>query len=403
MRGQYAIVGLGVTDVGHLPGRSVLMLEVEAARLAMEDAGLAARDIGAAIQMLSDAGGGVRPRHHDSFARVLNLPVNLYLENVGRGGEYAGHALIAAAGLLDHGIADYVLCSGARDDWSRSQAAKQASGKRGQSYAAKQNSWAPLFGANAPTYHGLLASRHMHEFGTTSEHLGAVAVATRRWANLNPRAYLHGKPLTLEDHQRSPMIVWPYRLFDICLQSDGGTAFIVTTAERARDVRRAPVYVAGIGFGEQMARLWWEKTNYTTLAVQSARETAFRHAGITTGDVDVAQLYDCFTGEVILQLEDYGWCPKREGGAFVAEMRTAPGGDIPVNTGGGLLSSHHLGNLTGLAEAVIQLRGEGGARQVRDADVALVSGHGAEVLSGQMCSIHSTIVLTRDPRERAAA
>jgi acetyl-CoA acetyltransferase len=402
MTGRYAVIGLGVTDVGHLPGRSVLMLEVEAARLAIDDAGLQATDIGAAIQMLSDTGGGIRPRHHDSFARVLNLPVNLYMENVGRGGEYAAHALIAAAGLLDHGIADYVVCAGARDDWSRAQAAQQVSGKRGQAYAPKANAVAPLFGANAASYHGLLASRHMHEFGTTSEQLGAVAVATRQWANRNPRAYMHGRPLTLNEHQQSPVVVWPYRLFDICLQSDGGTAFVVTTTDRARDARNAPVYVAGIGFGEQMSDLWWERTNYTTLAVRTSRDAAFRQAGISVADVDVAQLYDCFTGEVIIQLEDYGWCRKGEGGAFAAEMRTGPGGEVPVNTGGGLLSSHHLGNLTGFAEAIIQVQGEGRARQVPDADVALVSGHGAEVLSGQMCSIHSTIVLTKHPRGHAA-
>ena len=402
MTGRYAVVGLGVTDGGHLPGRAGLMLEAEAARLAIEDAGLQATDIGAAIQMLSDTGGGVRPRHHDSFARVLNLPVSLYMENVGRGGEYAAHALIAAAGLLDHGIADYVVCAGARDDWSRAQAARQSSGKRGQAYAPKANAFAPLFGANAASYHGLLASRHMHEFGTTSEQLGAVAVATRQWANRNPRAYMHGRTLTLDDHQQSPVVVWPYRLFDICLQSDGGTAFVVTTTDRARDARETPVYVAGIGFGEQMSDLWWERSNYTTLAVRTSRDAAFRQAGISVADVDVAQLYDCFTGEVIIQLEDYGWCRKGEGGSFAAEMRTAPGGGIPVNTGGGLLSSHHLGNLTGFAEAITQVRGDGGARQVPGADVALVSGHGAEIVSGQMSSIHSTVVLTRHPTSRAA-
>ncbi len=396
-RGGYAIVGLGVTEVGHLSGRSVLMLEAEAARLAMEDAGLAAKDICAALQLLSDTGGGLRARHHDSFARVLNLPVNLYMENIGRGGEYAAHALLIAGSLLEHGLADYVLCAGARDDWSRSQAAKAASGKRGQAFFPKKNAVAPLFGGNAANYHGLLASRHMHEFGTTSEQFGAVAVATRRWANRNPQAYMHERPLTLEDHQRSPVVVWPYRLFDICLQSDGGTAFVVTTAERARDHRKPPVYVAGLGFGEQMSHLWWEKANYTTLAVESARESAFRQAGIRLSDIGLAQLYDCFTGEVVIQLEDYGWCTKGDGGAFVAGMRTAPDGDIPVNTGGGLLSSHHLGNLTGLAEAVMQLRGDGGDRQVAGAEVALVSGHGAEVLSGQMCSIHSTTILTAAP------
>jgi acetyl-CoA acetyltransferase len=147
--------------------------------------------------------------------------------------------------------------------------------------------------------------------------------------------------------------------------------------------------------------VWWDKQNYTTLAVRAARETAFRRAGITIGDVDVAQLYDCFTGEVVVQLEDYGWCGKGEGGAFASELALSPSrrpdrGPVAVNTGGGLLSSHHLGNLTGLAEAVVQLRGDGGARQVPGASVALVSGHGGEILSGQMCSIHSTVVLARD-------
>lgn len=386
-----------MTEIGHLPGRSVLMMETEAARLAIEDAGLQAKDIGAALQLLSDTGGGLRPRHHDSFARVLNLPVSLYMENVGRGGEYAAQALLIAGSLLDHGVADYVLCAGARDDWSRSQAAKAMSGRRGQTFLPKKNAVASLFGGNATNYHGLIASRHMHEFGTTSEQFGAVAVATRQWANRNPQAYMHERPLTLQDHQGSPVVAWPYRLFDICLQSDGGTAFVVTTAERARDLRRPPVYVAGLGFGEQMSHLWWDKANYTTLAVHSAREGAFAEAGIGLRDVDVAQLYDCFTGEVIIQLEDYGWCAKGEGGVFVAEMRTGPGGDVPVNTGGGLLSSHHLGNLTGLAEAVVQLRGDGGDRQVTGAEVALVSGHGAEILSGQMCSIHSTTILTTVP------
>lgn len=393
--GQYAIAGLGITAVGHLPGRSLLMLETEAARLAMEDAGLSAKDMGAAIQMSSDSGGGMRPRNDDSFARVLNLPVNVYMEHVGRGGEYAAHALVMAMQLIDLGVANYVVCSGARDDWSASQRAKEESGRRGQTYIPKMNAVSPLFGGNALAYHGLLACRHMFEYGTTTEQFGAVAVAQRQWADRNPRAYMHGRRISLDDHQRSPFVVWPYRLLDVCLQSDGGTGFVVTTTERARDLRQPPVRVVGLGFGEQMSELWWKKANYTTLAVQSAQDNAFRQAGISLSDIDVAQLYDCFTAEVVIQLEDYGWCEKGAGGRFVADMRTAPGGDLPVNTGGGLLSSHHLGNLTGLAEAVVQLRGEGEDRQIEGAEVALVSGHGGEILSGQMCSIHSTLILSR--------
>lgn len=256
--------------------------------------------------------------------------------------------------------------------------------------------WGRPFGAvGAPSFHGFIATRHMHEYGTTSRQLGAVAVAERQWACLNPQAYMYGRPITIEDHQSSPIVVWPFHLLDISLVSDSGTAFIVTTAERAKNLRKPPVYIMGIGFGEQMASLWWDKTNYTTFSVEAAKSDAFRMAGIELKDIDVAELYDCFTTEVILELEDYGWCKKGEGGPFVEEGHTRPGGDVPVNTGGGLLSSHHLDNLTGVAEAIIQMRGEGGDRQVKDAEIALATGHGGEIVSGQMCAIHSTLILRR--------
>jgi len=260
----------------------------------------------------------------------------------------------------------------------------------------KEGVWGRPFGAiPAASFHGLLATRHMHEYGTTSRQLGAVAVAERQWACLNPHAYMHGKPMTIEDHQSSPIVVWPYHLLDICLMSDGGTAFIVTTAERAKNLRKPPAYIMGIGFGEHMGKLWWDKTNCTTLAVEPAKKDALRIAGIELKDIDVAELYDCFTTEVLLQLEDYGWCKKGEGGPFVEEGHIGPGGDLPVNTGGGLLSSHHLGNLTCVAEAIKQMRGEGGNRQVKGAEIALATGHGGEIVSGEMCSIHSTLILRR--------
>lgn len=393
---RFCIAGLGVTEVGDLKGKSVLMLEAEAARLAMEDAGLEPNQVNGALQMMSDIGGGVRFRHDDSFARVLGLPVNLYMENVGRGGEYAAMAIIIAQELLRLGIADYVLCSGARDDWSRSRQAKEQ-GRRGVQFMLREGNWGSYFGESAPFFHGMLASRHMDVFGTTSEQLGRIAVAQRQWACLNPAAARHSHPMTLEDHQDSPIVAWPYHLFDICLMSDGGTAFIVTTEERAKDLRRPPIYIDGIGFGEQMRTQWWDKTNYEQLDVGNARDMAFGMAGVTLDDIDVAEFYDCFTMEVMMQLEGYGWCGRGEGGAFVEqEGMIGPGGKVPFNTGGGLLSSHHLGGLTSFAEAIIQLRGDGGDRQVPDVRVALASGHGGEIVSGQMCSIHSSLVLRRD-------
>jgi acetyl-CoA acetyltransferase len=235
----------------------------------------------------------------------------------------------------------------------------------------------------------------MHEYGTTSRQLGAIAVQTRAWACRNPRAKMYGRPITVEDHQASPLYVEPYHLLDICLVSDGAVAFILTTAERARDLAKPPVYVLGLGMGEVADTLWWDKENYTHMAVKTAKERAFAHAGIDVRDIDVAQLYDCFTGEVLLQLEDYGWCGKGEGGSFVEGGNIGPGGSIPVNTSGGLLSAYHYGDLTGLSEAVLQLRGEAGDRQVKDTEVALVTGHGGELLSPGMCSIHTTLLLGR--------
>ena len=394
-KNKFAIVGLGVTEVGHLPGKTPRMLECEAARLAIEDAGLKPEDIDAAIQAESDPGSSMRLRYDDAFPRMMGLPVTLYVPNVGRGGEVAILAITLATQLLNLGIAKYVLVAGSRDDWSRSRKRREQGG-RGQEFLAKAGIWPQPFGfVTAASMHSFFATRHMYEFGTTSRQLGAVAVSERSWACLNPSAYMYGRPMTIEDHQNSPLVVWPYHLLDICLMSDGGTAFIVTTGDRAKDLRKPPVYIMGIGFGEHAQKLWWDKANYTSLAVKTAKDTAFAMAGIGLKDIDVAQFYDCFTGEVIFQLEDYGWCRKGEGGPFVEGGHIAPGGDIPVNTGGGLLSSHHLGNLTCLAEGVVQVRGDGGDRQVRDVQICLVTGHGGELLSGQMCSIHSTLILGR--------
>lgn len=391
----YSIVGLGVTDVGRVGGRGILEYEVEASRRAIADAGLSPSQIGAAIQMLSDPGGNIRTRQDDSFARVLGLPVNLYIENIGRGGEYVCTAMLLAMKALDFGLADYVVVSGARDDWTRSRKTKESGARgTGQLHVKKEGVWGYQNGVvSAASFHSLLASRHMSQFGTTHEQLGAVAVAQREWAHGNPSAQMAGKRLTIDEYIGAPYLVWPYRIFDCSVQSDGGVAFVLTTDERARDCASIPISVAGIGFGEQLAEMWWTKENYSALAVSNARDAAFRQANVTLDDIDVAQLYDCFTTEVVVQIEGYGWCEKGGGGAWSADGHSAPGGDMPINTGGGLLSGFHLGNLTGLAEAVIQLRGQGGGRQVDGAQTALVTGHGGEIISGQMCSIHSSLVL----------
>jgi acetyl-CoA acetyltransferase len=239
------------------------------------------------------------------------------------------------------------------------------------------------FGVNA--MYALVARRHMHVYGTTQDHLGRVAVAQRAWANLNPQAQMHEQPLTLDDYHRSRWVVEPFHLFDCCLVSNGGLAVVVTSAERARDLRRSPVYILGMAQGH----LGGDPADTLSSGAVLAREPAFAMAGVTIRDIDVVELYDCYTFTVLVTLEDYGFCRKGEGGPFVTEHVTGPGGRLPVNTGGGQLSSFYMWGMTPVSEAVIQVRGDGGRRQVAKHDLALVSGNGG------VLSTHSTLLLSR--------
>ena len=389
---RYAIVGLGMVTGPYPEGITARAAEAEAGRQAIADAGLRRGDIDGAVQLRRTAGGGERTPWADAFTRMLGVPAKFFF-TVGRGGALAGLGIGTALGFLELGIAKYVLIAGGVEDWKSSRRTKEQ-GYRGMVHSEKAGYWGKPFGdLRAPSHHSFLAARHMYEYGTTSRQLGMIAVQQRAWACLNPRAKMYGRPITIEDHQSSPYVVEPYHLLDICLVSDGAVAFVLTTAERARDLAKKPVWVMGLGTGEVAESLWWDKQNYTHLAVKSAKEAAFAQAGIGVTDIDVAQLYDCFTGEVLFQIEDYGWAKKGEGGPFAEAGHIGPGGDIPVNTSGGLLSAYHYGDLTGLSEAVMQLRGGAGERQVKGAEVALVTGHGGELISPGMCSIHTSLVL----------
>jgi acetyl-CoA acetyltransferase len=391
--GQYAIVGLGVL-AGPQPGRSPRMLGAEAARLAIEDAGLSRDDIGGAVDLRGGGGGGDASTYTDAFTRVLGLK-NCFYFCVGRGGALAGLGISTAMSFLERGIADYVVVMNARTDWSSTQERKKQ-GFRGPPRTEKAGYWGKASGdIRAVSHHSWMAARHMAEYGTTSRQLGMVNVQQRAWACMNPEAKMYGRPITIEDHQASPIVVDPYHLLDICLISDGAIAFILTTAERARDCAKTPVAILGQGFGEVSSSLWFENKHFTHMAVAPAKAQAFGQAGLTIDDVDCAQLYDCFAAEVMFQLEDYGWCKKGEGGAFLETSPIGPGGSIPVNTSGGLLSCYHVGDMTGMAEAIRQVRGECGERQVEDCEVALTTGHGGELLSPGMCSIHSATLLGR--------
>lgn len=230
----------------------------------------------------------------------------------------------------------------------------------------------------------------MHEFGTRPEQLAEIAVATRKWAALNPKAYARGE-LTIDDVMGSPTVSDPLKRFDCCLVTDGGGAVVVTTLERARDLRKKPVSV--LGFADSHSHMGISQM--PDLVRTDARITgpkALEMAGCSLDDIDVVQIYDSFTITVLLCLEDLGFCNKGEGGAFVSNQRTAPGGELALNTSGGGLSYCHPGmfGIFLIIESVRQLRNECGDRQIASANLALSHGVGGALSS------HATLILGGD-------
>jgi acetyl-CoA acetyltransferase len=232
-------------------------------------------------------------------------------------------------------------------------------------------------GAIAPAQlYAPMARRHMELYGTTSRQLAEIAVNTRKHAIMNGRGMMR-KPLTVEEHQASRMISDPLRLYDCSLESDGGCAIVVSAAERARDMRQRPVVVMGIAEGHpDSPSAITQRPDMTRLGLAKAAPKAFGMAGVTHGDIDVAEVYDCFTYIVMCQIEDMGFCKKGEGGPFVMDGTIALDGKLPLNTHGGLLSQAHMIGMNHVVELTRQLRGEAGAAQVRDAEIGLVTGYG---------------------------
>jgi acetyl-CoA acetyltransferase len=385
LRGVTAIAGLGVTPQGKVYDRNAVGFAVDAVRLALEDAGLERSDLDGLLLnpglTWRDMGMGSFQLQQAMGLRHLRLSATMNL-----GGATACAMIQHAAQAIAAGLCTTVACVFS-DAPLRPPSPKGERASSGSAYAFARGWEAAygFFGVNA--MYALVARRHMAIYGTTQDHLGAVAVAQRRWANLNPQAQLHDQTLMLDDYHRSRWIVEPFHLFDCCLVSNGGLAVIVTGAERARNLRRPPVYLRGMGQGH----LGGDPADTLTSGAVLAKEPAFRMADVALGDVDVVELYDCYTFTVLVTLEDYGFCAKGEGGPFVAEHVTGPGGRLAVNTGGGQLSSFYMWGMTPVSEAVIQLRGDGGRRQVGTPRLALVSGNGG------VLSTHSTLMLGTEP------
>lgn len=375
MSRRAVIAGVGHTEFGKLEGRTAWHLETEAAAAAVRDAGLGRSDVDG---LLTDPGptqgilDGITPH-------FLRLGAQLGLDPDYAGSEILGGAgsvaIVARAALaVEAELCDVCLCV-----YGDSPLSSPGSFHYGRGDEA-------AFGFHgAAGLHALAARRHMHRYGTRAEHLGEVAVAARGHAARTPHAQKR-QPIEMEDYLASAFVVEPLRKLDCCLVSDGAAAVLVTTEERARDLRRPPIRILSHAQAHSLST-YASPDHFDALPAARCGPKALGRAGLTPADVDVALLYDCFTIVVLLQLEDYGFCNKGESGAFVEGGRIGPAGCLPVNPSGGLLAEGYAGGMLHVIEAVRQLRREAGERQVEDAETALVSGHGLGM------NTHATLVL----------
>ena len=374
LKDRAAISGIGWTTFSKDSGVSVLSLAAEACKKAIDDAGLDVKEIdGIVTHAMSDS---VMPQEVATCLGLSNMGYHL---DYWGGGPTACQIVINAAMAIEMGMARNVVCFRALN--GRSGRRLGGTGDRppttGEAQFLIPYGWTSFTHAFTAT-----ARRHMVEYGTTERQLGMVAVTERQHAILNERAMMR-KPMTIDDYLSSRIIVEPFRLFDICIETDGGCAVVVTSAKNARNLRHRPVYIMGgaIGSGPDptpysLNTFGWLRGSHTELYGKYISPQLYGMAGITPQDVDVAELYDEMTIAVLVQLEDFGFCQKGEGGPFVEEGNIALGGKLPVNTHGGFLSEGYLHGLNHVAEAVSQLRGDAGPRQVKDAEIAICSSLG---------------------------
>ncbi len=374
------IAGLGVTAVGKVYGRPPADFAADAVRRAVADAGLRLADVDGLLTS-SGVTGGVSV----DLQRDLGLTDLRILSHLQSYGATAATMMQVAALAVMSGTASVVACVFADSPLRPDRGAGAAYGTR-----RAPAGWWGLLGASgvigANPLYALAARRHMARFGTTTEQLGHVAVAQRAWAALNPAAQQR-EPITLADHQASRWIAEPLRLLDCCLVSNGGIAVIVTTAQRAAGLAQPPVYILGWAQSHPGHYLRRHPDFGLVTGAATAGPAALDMAGVALADVDVVQLYDCYTFTVLVTLEDYGFCAKGDGGPFVASGVLGPAGKLRLNTGGGQLSGYYLWGMTPVAEAIIQARGQGGARQAERHDIVLVSGNGG------VLDHHATLIM----------
>jgi len=382
LRGKVAIVGVATAGCGEARGMSDLEILSQAAKAAVEDAGLAIKDMD-----------GLCTANLNSAIWPLNVVECLgirpkFVEGTNIGGSaFVAHQLPAML-ALDAGLCDAVLvCYGSTQRTAPFGRKERTAARNVLDPNPFEGPYQPF---NPPSSYAMIAARHMHQYGTTRRHLAEVAVAARKWAQLNPEAFSRD-PLDIDTVLKARMISDPFTAYDCCLVTDGAAAYVMTRADRAKNLKKKPVYILS------NATAVWHRSiagmrDLTVTPSKESGERAFAAAGLGPKDIDVVQIYDAFSINTLLALEDLGFCKKGEGGPFVENGAIAPGGKLPVNTNGGGLSCVHPNMYGAFAtiEAVRQLRGECGERQVKGAKTAAVNGNGGNSASSQSTSVLAT-------------
>jgi len=370
--GGAAIVGIGATEFSKDSGRSELQLAAECSRAALADAGLTPSDVDGMVTFSMDANAEI------AVARELGVPSLSFFSRIPHGGGAACAIVQQAVLAVTSGVASAVVCYRAFNERSGSRFGRvQAAAAAQASSMGIDNSWHYPMGLGTPAAAvAMFARRYMHEYGASSADFGRVAVADRRAAATNPRAWFHGRPITLDEHQSSRWIVEPLRLLDCCQESDGGVALVVTTVDRARDLPAVPAVIAAAAQGsgpDQFSMNSYYRPSLAGLPEMGlvARQL-WAQSGIGPADVSVAVLYDHFTPFVLVQLEELGFCAPGEARDFIADGALELDGRLPLNPHGGQLGEAYIHGMNGIAEAVRQVRGTA-ANQLPDVSHVLVT------------------------------
>ncbi len=374
---KYCVVGVGNTAYGKLPGRSADSLTVEAIRNAIRDCGIDKNEIDAVLTKAPTS--DFQMLYSARISQQLGIKMPAVTATLDNAGASTASLIQYAAMAIEEGLCTVAVISYGDNPMTGSRA----------SYARARESEDAAFGMfGAPPGYAMIARRYMAEYGLTDHQLGCVPISDRSWATMNHNAVFR-TPITHEERANSRYVAEPFHLLDCCPITDGAAAAIVCSAERARDLKQKPVYLRGFG---QSHPAWSlpQRDQWTVSGAKKSGETAYKMAGLGPSDIDVLELYDPFSIVPIITLEDYGFCKKGEGGAFVEDGKTRPGGSQPMNTSGGLLSETGMPGMQLIVEAVRQLRGQCGERQVSNARTALLSNQGGHMTT------HATLILAND-------